>query len=199
MTGKLIRCLCGNMYDPARYQACPECGRPAVKQPSPKLNDAPQPSPAPADQPPAARPTAGIPGWAWKACAIAAGILVVTYFLARSGQDAGITTSIDQAREDQTTQGVIDPGLVGTWEQEVPNEKGVATWIFQIARDGSYSFTSTGPGGPPPSSGNFTGKNGVWSLKSTTIDWDDAGTYNLPTPDTFVMTGKLGTGVWKRK
>ncbi len=38
---------------------------------------------------------------------------------------------------------------------------------------------------------------GSWSIKS--MLWQDSGTYRLVDGDTWQVTGKLGTGTWKRR
>jgi hypothetical protein len=92
----------------------------------------------------------------------------------------------------------IDPAVVGLWELQVPNAQGVARWVLEIRPDQTYHFTSDGPGAAPTHDGAFTAARGHWTLTSQTIDWSDAGTYQVPEPDALVMTGKLGTGYWRR-
>lgn len=92
----------------------------------------------------------------------------------------------------------VDPATVGIWQMMVPNAQGVATWIWEIRADGTYVFRSEGPGAAPSHSGTFTAWGGQWSLQSTTMDWSDGGTYQMLSQDIFVVTGKLGTGLWQR-
>jgi hypothetical protein len=87
---------------------------------------------------------------------------------------------------------------VGTWEVEVPNLAGVARWVWDIHGDGTYEFRAEGPGSPPAHNGTFKAKDGKYVLRSTTLAWDDEGTYTLSDNDTLVATGKLGTGTWHR-
>jgi hypothetical protein len=75
----------------------------------------------------------------------------------------------------------------------------VAEWVLEIRADGTYIFSSSGTGAAPSHVGNFAAADGKWTLTSQSIAWQDSGTYELPTPDTFVMHGKLGTGVWKKR
>ncbi len=92
----------------------------------------------------------------------------------------------------------VDPALVGVWSQTVPNPLGVARWEIDIGGDGTFAFRGEGPGAPPSYTGTFRTTGGTWTLSAPTINWSDGGTYELPTPDTFVMQGKLGTGTWKK-
>ncbi len=45
--------------------------------------------------------------------------------------------------------------------------------------------------------GTFTAADGHWSLQATN-GWHDEGTYTFQSPDVWVVTGKLGTGTWRR-
>jgi uncharacterized protein (DUF2141 family) len=93
---------------------------------------------------------------------------------------------------------IVDPALVGTWELSVPNPQGTALWIWKINADGTYSFRSEGPGSVPPHSGQLSANRGQYTLKSTTMNWTDSGTYQLLDPSTMQATGCLGTGLWQR-
>ncbi len=95
-------------------------------------------------------------------------------------------------------QSHVDPGLVGTWEVNVPNADGVARWVWEIHPDGTYAFHAEGPGDVPAHSGTFAAGNGRYTLRSTTIAWVDSGSYQLIGRDTLSATGKLGTGTWTR-
>ncbi len=92
----------------------------------------------------------------------------------------------------------VDPGLVGTWELNVPNADGVARWVWDIQAAGLYEFHAEGPGGVPSHRGTFEARNGQYVLRSTTIAWVDTGTYQLISHDTLSATGKLGTASWTR-
>lgn len=93
---------------------------------------------------------------------------------------------------------VVDPALVGVWEQRVPNPSGVARWEIDIGSDGAFTFRSEGPGAALNYVGTFKAIDGRWTLSAPTVNWSDGGAYELPRPDTFVMQGKLGTGTWKK-
>jgi hypothetical protein len=95
---------------------------------------------------------------------------------------------------------VVDPAAVGTWETRVPNNRGVARWIWDILADGTYRFRSEGPGALRPHEGTITFRDGQWSLHSTRglSGWKDGGPYELRDPDTLVLTGRVGTGIWRR-
>jgi hypothetical protein len=94
----------------------------------------------------------------------------------------------------------IDPALVGTWEIVVPSRRGQSRWIWQMMGDGTYKFHAEGGRATPPHEGTITAANGRWSLhalKGLAKDYTDGGSYELH--DTIaVITGKLGTGYWKR-
>ncbi|MGH7524395.1 MAG: hypothetical protein ACREK8_08820 [Gemmatimonadales bacterium] len=92
----------------------------------------------------------------------------------------------------------VDPGLVGTWEVNVPNADGVARWVWDIHADGTYAFHAEGPGNVPAHSGTFAARNGKYSLRATTMTWVDDGTYQLVHDDTLNAAGKLGRGTWTR-
>jgi hypothetical protein len=92
----------------------------------------------------------------------------------------------------------VDPGLVGTWELNVPNPQGGARWVWDIHADGTYAFHAEGPGGVPSHNGVFDARNGKYTLRSTTMPWVDSGTYQLIHGNTLSATGKLGTAAWTR-
>ena len=92
----------------------------------------------------------------------------------------------------------VDSGLVGSWELMVPNEQGVARWVWDIHTDGTYAFHAEGPGNVPSHSGVFEARKGRYQLRSTTLAWADTGTYQLTRADSLKATGKLGTGYWHR-
>lgn len=93
----------------------------------------------------------------------------------------------------------VERALVGTWDIQVPNASGIARWVWEIRADGTYDFRAEGPGSPPSHSGTFTASRGHYTLASTTLAWDDTGTYQLMDGnETMVATGRLGTGSWHR-
>jgi hypothetical protein len=87
----------------------------------------------------------------------------------------------------------VDPDTVGTWELSL---KG-GLWVWQIRRDGTYTFHSEAGDGAPPHAGAFSASNGHWSLKATN-GYADSGTYLFQRPDTLVAVGKLGTAAWRK-
>jgi hypothetical protein len=93
----------------------------------------------------------------------------------------------------------IDPTLVGTWEITVPSDRGLSRWIWRIMEDGTYKFRAEGPRAARPHEGTITAMNGHWSIhaKKGLTDYDDSGSYEVR-DTTAVITGKLGTGYWKR-
>jgi hypothetical protein len=94
----------------------------------------------------------------------------------------------------------IDTDGVGNWETTVPNNRGLARWILDIQANGTYHFRSEGPGAARVHQGKMTLGDGHWTLHATRglSGWDDGGTYEFRDPNTLVMTGRLGTGVWRR-
>jgi hypothetical protein len=88
---------------------------------------------------------------------------------------------------------VVDPVTVGTWL--LPAYGGL--WIWKIAPDGHYSFSTEGDPSHQPHSGTVTLEDGHWSLRATN-GYSDEGSYTYDAPDTLVVTDKLGTGHWLR-
>jgi hypothetical protein len=65
--------------------------------------------------------------------------------------------------------------------------------------DGTYKFRAEGPRAAPAHEGTITAINGYWSIHANRglTGYDDGGSYEIR--DTAaVITGKLGTGYWKR-
>ena len=93
----------------------------------------------------------------------------------------------------------IDPTLVGTWEIMVPSARGLSRWTWRIMGDGTYKFRAEGPRAAPAHEGTITAMNGHWSLHAIRglADYHDGGSYEVR-DTTAVITGKLGTGYWKR-
>jgi hypothetical protein len=95
--------------------------------------------------------------------------------------------------------GAIDPALVGTWEVMVPTRRGQSRWVWQILTDGAYRFHAEPSYGARPHEGTMTASNGHWTLRAVRglQGYSDGGSYEMH--DTIaVITGKLGTGTWKR-
>ncbi|GLR89510.1 caspase family protein [Bradyrhizobium iriomotense] len=94
---------------------------------------------------------------------------------------------------------VIDPALVGTWEIMVPNDRGMSRWTWRIMGDGTYAFHAEGRRAAPAHEGTIAAMNGHWSLHALKglSGYADAGSYEIRDA-TAVITGKLGTGYWKR-
>jgi hypothetical protein len=93
----------------------------------------------------------------------------------------------------------IDPALVGTWEIMVPSDRGMSRWIWRIIGDGTYKFHAEGPRAAPAHEGTITAINGHWSIHANRglTGYVDGGSYEIR--DTAaVITGKLGSGYWKR-
>ena len=93
----------------------------------------------------------------------------------------------------------IDPALVGTWEIMVPSDRVLSRWFWRIMDDGTYKFRAEGPRAAPAHEGTITAMSGHWSMHviKGLAGYDDAGSYEVR-DTTAVITGKLGTGYWKR-
>ena len=93
----------------------------------------------------------------------------------------------------------IDGALVGTWEIMVPGSRGSSRWIWQIMGNGTYKFHAEGGRPAPPHEGTITAANGHWTLHALKglTNYADSGSYEVRDA-TAVITGKLGTGHWKR-
>ncbi|MBR0787842.1 caspase family protein [Bradyrhizobium manausense] len=93
----------------------------------------------------------------------------------------------------------IDPALVGTWEIMMPSGRGQSRWIWQITGDGTYRFHAEPQRSARPHEGTITAANGRWTLHATRglSGYSDGGAYEIHDA-LAVITGKLGTGAWKR-
>ncbi|WFU70560.1 caspase family protein [Bradyrhizobium sp. CB2312] len=93
----------------------------------------------------------------------------------------------------------IDPALVGTWEIMVPSSRGQSRWIWQIMGDGTYRFHAEPQRSARSHEGTITAANGRWTLHASRglSGYSDGGAYEIRDA-LAVITGKLGTGAWKR-
>jgi hypothetical protein len=93
----------------------------------------------------------------------------------------------------------VDPALVGTWEIMVPSDRGSSRWIWRIMGDGSYKFHAEGAHPARPHEGTITAMSGRWSIQATKglPGYTDGGSYEVR-DTSAVISGKLGTGYWKR-
>ena len=93
----------------------------------------------------------------------------------------------------------IDPALVGTWEIMVPGDRGSSRWIWRIMSDGTYKFHAEGAHAARAHEGAITAMNGRWSIQAIKglPGYSDGGSYEVRDASA-VITGKLGTGYWKR-
>ena len=82
---------------------------------------------------------------------------------------------------------------MGRWTMKVNG----STWFWELKPNGTYSSWSVGAQ-PGSHSGTVAVADGHWSMNATTMTWVDGGTYQFINPDTFVVTGRLGTGAWLR-
>jgi hypothetical protein len=117
-----------------------------------------------------------------------------------STMEANATPAASASPALVTPSTAIDPALVGTWEIMVPSGRGQSRWVWQMMGDGTYKFHSEGGRARPPHEGTITAANGRWSLhtlKGLSGDYRDSGSYEIHDA-IAVITGKLGTGYWKR-
>ena len=93
----------------------------------------------------------------------------------------------------------IDPALVGTWEIMVPSDRGLSRWIWRIMGDGTYKLRAEGPRAAPMHEGTMTAASGHWSVHAIRglKGYEDGGSYEVR-DGAAVITGRLGTGYWKR-
>jgi hypothetical protein len=93
----------------------------------------------------------------------------------------------------------VDPALVGTWEITVPSDRGLSRWIWRIMGDGTYKFHAEGARPAPAHEGTIAATNGHWSIQAIKglTGYSDSGSYEVRDASA-VITGKLGTGYWKR-
>ncbi|MCS3445838.1 MULTISPECIES: caspase family protein [Bradyrhizobium] len=98
-----------------------------------------------------------------------------------------------------TSAGAIDPALVGTWEIMVPDGRGQSRWIWRIMADGTYQFHAEPSRAARPHEGTVSFANGRWTLHALRglRNYSDGGSYEIRDA-IAVITGKLGTGYWKR-
>jgi hypothetical protein len=87
----------------------------------------------------------------------------------------------------------VDSRTIGTWQFLV----NPGYWYWQIGAHGTYTAYSQAMDGGQSHAGTFTAADGHWSLQATN-GWHDEGTYTFQSPDVWVVTGKLGTGTWRR-
>jgi len=90
--------------------------------------------------------------------------------------------------------GSVDPNLVGMWALLI----NPGYWIWQIGRNGTYTFHSEAADTVPSHMGTFTASNGHYTMHATNVPGDDAGTYTYTAPGTLVATGQFGTATWRR-
>jgi hypothetical protein len=90
--------------------------------------------------------------------------------------------------------GSVESNLVGVWEFFINPGR----WLLEIGRNGTYTFQSEAADGAAANMGTFTANNGRWTMHATSLTSDDGGTYKYQAPGTLIMTGKLGTGTWRR-
>ncbi|MEM8936829.1 MAG: hypothetical protein AAGC77_10520 [Pseudomonadota bacterium] len=82
--------------------------------------------------------------------------------------------------------------FVGLWEHQAVYPTG---WMTEYKADGTFVFTT------PTSKtvGTYTAKNGQWTQRSDSYDFEDSGTYRILDDETIEITGKYGPNVWRRR
>jgi len=125
-------------------------------------------------------------------------------------QSALTTPSADSASSQQrlpevgsapaVTAEAVEAGAVGRWQLAVPSKHGIAHWYWEIASDGSYRFHTEGRPPAPANWGVVGFSRGRWTLRTTSglPGYKDGGTYEFRGSDAFLVTGRLGTGIWRR-
>jgi hypothetical protein len=75
----------------------------------------------------------------------------------------------------------------------------MSRWIWRIMGDGTYKLRAEGPRAALAHEGTIAAINGRWPIHANRglTGYDDGGSYEIR--DTAAgITGKLGTGHWKR-
>ena len=85
----------------------------------------------------------------------------------------------------------IDSALIDTWESTGKLDGRNWKFTYAILENNQYRFTSS------TTDGSFHANQGQWSLSSRN-GFEDGGTYEFSNDETVAITGKLGTGIWKR-
>ena len=97
-----------------------------------------------------------------------------------------------------TQTSAVAAAALGSWIMKIPSPQGVSTCYWDIKANGRYASWCVGAH-PGAHNGTVLISDGKWALNSTTMTWSDGGSYQFANRDTFIVTGKLGTGAWLRK
>ena len=116
-----------------------------------------------------------------------------------AGADGAALPAVVSLAAPRGPSSTIDLALVGTWEIMVPNGRGQSRWIWEIMGDGTYRFHAEPQRSARPHEGTITAANGRWTLRALRglSGYSDGGAYEIHDA-MAVITGKLGTGAWKR-
>ncbi|WP_271577734.1 caspase family protein [Bradyrhizobium sp. CCBAU 11361] len=116
-----------------------------------------------------------------------------------AGADGAALPAVVSPAAPRGPSSTIDPALVGTWEIMVPNGRGQSRWIWEIMGDGTYRFHAEPQRSARSHEGTITAANGRWTLRALRglSGYSDGGAYEIRDA-LAVITGKLGTGAWKR-
>jgi len=96
-----------------------------------------------------------------------------------------------------TSRPVVDAAAQGQWTMKISSLAGTSTCFWDVKGNGTYSAWCVGAQ-PSAHSGTVSVADGRWTLNATTTNWTDGGTYQFSNPNTFIVTGRLGTGAWLR-
>ena len=96
------------------------------------------------------------------------------------------------------THSLVEPAAQGSWFMKIPSPQGDSNCFWDVKSNGTYSSWCVGAH-PAAHSGTVVIADGKWAINATTMAWSDGGSYQFPNPNTFIVTGKLGTGAWLRK
>ena len=189
-TSKLTRCKCGTIYNLLERNECPECGKAFSSSSDPALGF---PSRETSSSPRASVSTKTI---ILTFLTLSVLLLVASYLgKADTNLEATARQPSDAPPPNEAPQtSAVDSRLPGIWAQQV----GVEQWFIEIFPEGRYQFAAVGARGILEHRGTFSTSDSRWTLHSETMNWDDEGTYAVPSSSTFTMQGRLGTGQWRR-
>lgn len=189
-TSKLTRCKCGTIYNVLEQNICPECGKAFDASSSGVLG-------SPSEEAfRSARPAFSAKTIALTFLTLSLLLLIASYLgKADTNPDSQAKQAFDTPPSNAAPQTTaVDSQLLGVWAQAV----GVEQWFIEIFPEGRYQFAAVGARGVLEHRGTFSTSDSRWTLHSETMNWDDEGTYAVPSSSTFTMQGRLGTGQWRR-
>lgn len=90
--------------------------------------------------------------------------------------------------------GPVDPRMAGTWQVSINS----GSWIWRVARNGTYEFHSEAMDGARTNAGTITASQGNYMTHAMNMPFDYAATYTFQGPDTLIVKGRLGTSTYHR-